>query len=181
MSETSIMRKCIRLARKLSLLGLFCCNFSVAPLLIADELKEDDFQEFTFDDSLLFGGGYGDSYLARFNSVGQATPGKYQVDIYINSTRVSRQIVDFVKEGENEIYPCLDANFWKKSPVISTYVNLELLEHQCQAPELTVNGATAKFDVERLKLDITIPQAYMQKSPRGYVPPELWNGGETAG
>lgn len=177
----SIMRKCITLATKLSLLGLFYCNFGVAPLLIADELKEDDFQEFTFDDSLLWGGGYGESYLARFNTVGQATPGKYQVDIYINGTRVSRQIVDFVKEGENEIYPCLDANFWKISPVISTYINQELLDKQCQAPEVTVNGATAKFDVERLKLDITIPQAYMQKSPRGYVHPELWNMGETAG
>ncbi len=175
------MRKCIALATKLSLLGLFYCNFGVAPLLIADELKEDDFQEFTFDDSLLLGGGYGESYLARFNTVGQATPGKYQVDIYINGTRVSRQIVDFVKEGENEIYPCLDANFWKISPVISTYINQELLDKQCQTPELTVNGATAKFDVERLKLDITIPQAYMQKSPRGYVHPELWNMGETAG
>ncbi|WP_243729904.1 fimbria/pilus outer membrane usher protein [Shewanella decolorationis] len=169
------------MATKLSLLGLFYCNFGVAPLLIADELKEDDFQEFTFDDSLLLGGGYGESYLARFNTVGQATPGKYQVDIYINGTRVSRQIVDFVKEGENEIYPCLDANFWKISPVISTYINQELLDKQCQTPELTVNGATAKFDVERLKLDITIPQAYMQKSPRGYVHPELWNMGETAG
>ncbi|GGM90382.1 usher CupA3 [Shewanella xiamenensis] len=177
----SIMRKCITLATKLSLLGLFYCNFGVAPLLIADELKEDDFQEFTFDDSLLLGGGYGESYLARFNTVGQATPGKYQVDIYINGIRVSRQIVDFVKEGENEIYPCLDANFWKISPVISTYINQELLDKQCQAPELTVNGATAKFDVERLKLDITIPQAYMQKSPRGYVHPELWNMGDTAG
>ncbi|PHY61765.1 fimbrial biogenesis outer membrane usher protein [Shewanella sp. LC6] len=175
------MRKCIILATKLSLLGLFYCNFGVAPLLIADELKEDDFQEFTFDDSLLFGGGYGDSYLARFNTVGQATPGKYQVDIYINGIRISRQVVDFISEDENEIYPCLDADFWKISQVISTYINQELLEQQCQAPELTVNGATAKFDVERLKLDITIPQAYMQKSPRGYVHPELWDMGETAG
>ncbi len=73
----------------------FICLMYILPfLLLADDLREDDFQEFTFDDSLLFGG-YGDNYISRFNSAAEEIPGQYQVDIYINNTYLNSQIIDF--------------------------------------------------------------------------------------
>ncbi|MGI2203783.1 FimD/PapC N-terminal domain-containing protein [Shewanella oncorhynchi] len=76
------MKKSMRLMSQiyslLLLIGVIFC--------MSSSLRADDLQDFTFDDSLLLGGGYGDSYLSRFNSIAETIPGQYQVDIYINGT-----------------------------------------------------------------------------------------------
>ncbi|WP_415775671.1 fimbria/pilus outer membrane usher protein [Shewanella oncorhynchi] len=160
----------------------FICLMYILPfLLLADDLREDDFQEFTFDDSLLFGG-YGDNYISRFNSAAEEIPGQYQVDIYINNTYLNSQIIDFYISDSKKIFPCLDIKFWKKANVISTYINEALLEKaQCELPDLIVNGVTTLFNSEKLRLDISIPQAYLQQAPRGFVESTSWDAGESAG
>lgn len=152
--------------------------------LMADELLDDNqvLQEFTFDDNLLFGGGYGDNYLSRFNNSLSVLPGKYQADIYINGSFFSRKTIDFKLNDAKKIFPCLDINFWKESNVISEYINeTVLLSSECVLPGAVVKGVTALFDAEKLRLDITIPQAYLQQTPRGFVDSSSWNAGETAG
>lgn len=41
------------------------------------------------------------------------------------------------------------------------------------------DGST-RFDFEHQKLDVSIPQAGMQQSARGYIPPEQWDQGINA-
>jgi outer membrane usher protein len=41
--------------------------------------------------------------------------------------------------------------------------------------------ATTRFDVGQQRLYLTVPQAFMGNRARGYIPPELWDHGITAG
>ncbi|WP_248431543.1 FimD/PapC N-terminal domain-containing protein, partial [Escherichia coli] len=41
--------------------------------------------------------------------------------------------------------------------------------------------ASTDFDVGRQRLSISVPQAYMGNSARGYIPPDQWQNGITAG
>ncbi|MGI2058898.1 fimbria/pilus outer membrane usher protein [Shewanella baltica] len=166
---------------KLSALLLFLFAQMVLSPVVADELRED-LQDYTFDDSLLFGSGYGENFLSRFNSTSDIIPGQYQVDIYINNTYFKRQVIDFVDNGSDKIFPCLDINFWHETNVISTYIDDELLgKAECVLPDSIIRGVSTQFNSEKLRLDITIPQAYLKQTPRGFVDPASWNTGENAG
>ncbi|WAH61535.1 hypothetical protein LZ023_37565 (plasmid) [Pseudomonas silvicola] len=36
------------------------------------------------------------------------------------------------------------------------------------------------FDAAALRLNITLPLSALKRTPRGYIPPEQWDGGMTA-
>jgi outer membrane usher protein len=44
-----------------------------------------------------------------------------------------------------------------------------------------ISEATTRFDVGQQRLYLTVPQAFMGNRARGYIPPELWDNGITAG
>jgi outer membrane usher protein len=44
-----------------------------------------------------------------------------------------------------------------------------------------ISEATTRFDVGQQRLYLTVPQAFMGSHARGYIPPELWDNGITAG
>ncbi len=44
-----------------------------------------------------------------------------------------------------------------------------------------ISEATTRFDVGQQRLYLTVPQAFMGTRARGYIPPELWDNGITAG
>lgn len=41
-------------------------------------------------------------------------------------------------------------------------------------------GDLYDFDIQKLRLNISVPQAYLNKKPRGYTSPNEWSSGETA-
>jgi outer membrane usher protein len=43
-----------------------------------------------------------------------------------------------------------------------------------------IQDATMAFDMTELRLDVSVPQAYMNQMPRGYVSPEYWDAGVPA-
>lgn len=53
--------------------------------------------------------------------------------------------------------------------------NTQCLDLAAQFP-----GATVSFNQSDLRLDITVPQAFMGRSARGYVSPEYWDAGAPA-
>ncbi|MCG9966232.1 fimbria/pilus outer membrane usher protein [Shewanella cutis] len=155
-------------------------TFFIVLVAVADELKEYDKQEYIFEDSLFYGSGYGKELLERLNTVDNIQDGKYHVDINVNGTRISRQLVDFVKEENGLVSPCLDANFWRMTQVNLALLNQNKLSSKCLSPEGFITDAKVKFDREKLLLDISIPQAYMVNNPRNYVDSALWDMGEKA-
>ena len=48
---------------------------------------------------------------------------------------------------------------------------------QCISPGLYIPDAFTSFDFQKMRLDISIPQAAMKNDANGYIPPEKWDEG----
>ncbi|MEQ5091663.1 fimbrial biogenesis usher protein [Providencia rettgeri] len=122
--------------------------------------------------------------LTRFERGEVISPGVYRVDLYINNNYFSTRDIHF-KEAKNKkgVIPCLN-----REQLIAMGVNPEsvanvmaLNDKDCIALDERIEGASTSFDVQDLKLHIHIPQAFMSRTAQGYIPPEMWDDGITAG
>ena len=120
--------------------------------------------------------------LNAFLQSNSVVPGTYRVDVYLNRTLSGRRDINFVANPE--------------TGVVEACLTLEMLSHfgadtrELNDADTAANGCfdlTAKVEFAHvdyqpasLRLDISIPQAMMLRSARGYVSPELWDEGETA-
>lgn len=123
--------------------------------------------------------------LSRFDKGASVLPGSYPVDIYVNGLNAGREVVTFVEQADKSVQPCLSINTIKK--INFDYDNLPDIfsgnvtsGSQClylisELPQSAIN-----FDSGLQRLDISIPQLYMQDTARGYVSPELWDSGVPA-
>lgn len=162
-------------------------------------------EEYNFDDSLFMGQPFGGRTLSRFNRPNAVEPGSYQVDIFINNNFVSRTVVDFKAAAEEEdVSPCLSDYFLVDAGVLpesiqagltpkndalssatspqdanNTAVNTFSTEVVCLPMEQRLLGASSRFDLARLRLDISIAQLMMSRKPRGYVNPDDLDAGST--
>jgi len=127
--------------------------------------------------------------LSRFEGGTQA-PGTYRVDIYLNDTFQSRKDIHFqaatalpsAEADETGLAPCLTP-----AQLSAIGVNIEgkpaLAEadqDKCLDIATSIEGATTQFNFEQLRLDISVPQAMMNNSARGYIPPSQWDEGINA-
>ncbi|HWT36666.1 MAG TPA: fimbria/pilus outer membrane usher protein, partial [Paraburkholderia sp.] len=124
--------------------------------------------------------------LARGNVV---TPGDYTVDIAVNGNRVARDSVRFVatREGESA-RACLTRRMlegfgvdFAKLAGDRDRTAAQQATDECVDLAALVPGTTVDFDFAEQKLSISVPQKYMRSMARGYVAPELWDGGVNAG
>lgn len=150
----------------------------------------------------------GDSHdvadLSAFNSKdGGQLPGKYTVDIYINGDIVDHREIDFVKnvsavKDDTGLRPCISLQQLKKYGVKTDAINPLLLNKSaatetasataavtdiaasCEDFVSLIPSANTEFHFENQKLDISIPQAMMSSTAKGYVDPSLWDNGINA-
>lgn len=123
--------------------------------------------------------------LNRFANGAAALPGKYHVAIYVNNDPVGNEEVELRSREDKSVYPCLTSTIIK-----SINFNYDTLPKDVLAP-LSENGqcldlhkqlpqADALFDSGDQRLDIVIPQLYMNRLARGSTNPQLWDKGVTA-
>ncbi len=123
--------------------------------------------------------------LARFANGSNASPGVYNVAIYINNTELMNSDVEFKEREDKTVYPCLNQkivsniNFNHESVPKSLLAAL-LGGEQCIDIESLVTGSQVAFDSNEQRLDIGIPQIYMDIQARGSVNPALWDKGVPA-
>lgn len=128
--------------------------------------------------------------LSRF-SKGEGQPaGTYRVDIYINEEYIGTQDVRFNvlekdRKGADDtgLVPCLSRE-WLENQSVNTQASpalLKLTGEQCADLSSSFDRAQTRFAFERQRLDISIPQAAFRNNVRGYIPPERWDNGITAG
>lgn len=144
-----------------------------------------------FDPAFLSENGGTVADLSRFTS-GKQAPGNYRVDIYVNDIYVSSSDIEFrdsekkpdAKSNDNTgLYPCLSVK-WLRRFGLDTLQFPDLTsqgDNQCLNLKAIVKDATVNFDFDKLKLHISIPQAMLSNSAKGYIPPEEWDEGITAG
>ncbi|MGQ6547484.1 fimbrial biogenesis usher protein [Serratia sp. IR-2025] len=128
--------------------------------------------------------------LSRF-SKGEGQPaGMYRVEVYINEEYINTQDIrfDVLEKGrkgadDTGLVPCLSRAWLENQDVNiqASPVLLKLTGEQCADLPASFDKAQTRFEFERQRLDISIPQAAFRNNVRGYIPPERWDNGITAG
>ena len=134
--------------------------------------------------------------LSHFQKEGSQLPGVYQVDIYLNGNHVSNREVKFIEDsGSNTknrnivlkhdstgLMPCLSLKTLSELGVklSSLKSGFEKNNDECIAIKNFTPEAYTAFDFQKMRLDISVPQAFMKNSARGSIPPELWDDGINA-
>ncbi len=139
-----------------------------------------------FDRSLLAGAGSNTTDLSRFEHGNPVLPGIYNLDIYLNNTWVGRTDVRFASASPKaSATACVTRKLLEQLGLRPAKLS-ETIQQQLQAPTSCVgmgeviSGATTTLDMPTLRLDTSVPQAYLGQTPRGYVSPEYWNQGVSA-
>lgn len=120
--------------------------------------------------------------ISRFNKTESALPGTYPVDIYINDIRAGKDDVVFKEFPDKTVKPCISENIVKKinfnyNSLPTKFTDALKLDKECISLQDSIPQASVLFDSGMQRLDISIPQAYIQDNARGYVSPELWDSG----
>ncbi|KES21453.1 MULTISPECIES: fimbria/pilus outer membrane usher protein [unclassified Pseudomonas] len=125
--------------------------------------------------------------VTRYEHGNPVTPGSYRVDVYVNQTWTGRQELR-VRGGEGDAppsycfkrsqLPALGLDSARLPDAKATARALE--DADCVDVVRLVPGARADFVQGDLRLDLSIPQAYLGRVSRGYVDPRDWDRGVTA-
>ena len=139
-----------------------------------------------FDRSLLAGAGHNTTDLSRFERGNLVLPGLYNVDVYLNGAWAGRANVRFASLSAGaSATPCVDRkllDLLRLRPAGSPDITTAALDDPgaCIGIDRWIPGASMSFDMSALRLDASVPQAYMGQKPRGYVDPEYWDEGVPA-
>lgn len=113
-------------------------------------------------------------------------PGSYRVDIYINRNLSGRQDIVFDKNTRTgRVEACLKLDMLEalgldiKALREAGKVD-DSLRQSCYDLPAQIEHSSVEYDAERLHLNISVPQASMSRSARGYVDPALWDEGVNA-
>ncbi|MBH3366837.1 fimbrial biogenesis outer membrane usher protein [Pseudomonas carnis] len=129
---------------------------------------------------------------SRFNTGNQMSPGIYRVDIVVNGQTLGRREVEFVAaHAKTGAQPCLSREVLEKIGIAMDKVDTDAHGRELSNPAAAgqycgdlgqwIPMASSTFDPGALELAASVPQAYMKRSMRGYIDPELLDEGIAAG
>jgi len=131
--------------------------------------------------------------LSRFENGAWQAAGTYRVDVYLNNEFVVIHDIEFkpqkdidptgkTSNDDTGLIACLSAK-----TLADMGIDLSIPENkkgdtqgQCVNIDSLISGARASFDFSRQRLDISVPQASLKNTARGYIPPEKWDQGINA-
>ncbi|WP_197060458.1 fimbria/pilus outer membrane usher protein [Erwinia sp. 9145] len=119
--------------------------------------------------------------ISRFNGAYKLYPGVYDPDIYINGRFIGRNKV-VVREVGNVSVICIDKHLIETIKIKQQKLEeegkmLSADENSCSAMRDLIPQSEAKLNLADMRLDFSIPQAYLERQARGYVSPALWSHG----
>jgi outer membrane usher protein len=125
--------------------------------------------------------------LQRFERVTPLLPGSYRVDLHLNGTRLGPVDVT-VKPGSDPDRGriCMTRKLLDQAALDWTQLEAPALRSlddpaACATLEELAADSHAALDSGEMRLDLTLAQALLRRTPRGYVNPELWDSGVTGG
>ncbi|MBW4239665.1 fimbrial biogenesis outer membrane usher protein [Enterobacter roggenkampii] len=152
--------------------------------------------EMYFPPEMITIGGNSMVNLEEFRADGTQPPGKYQVDIFLNGNNVGSQYLQFdsIDTGNiTEIHPvdnsdhtglipCLTRRELEKFGVkVELYPDLmDLDTDKCINISTFIPDSFARFNFQKMKLDISVPQIAFRAHVHGYIEPEYWDEGINA-
>lgn len=139
-----------------------------------------------FDRSLLPDSGQNTTDLSRFEHGNVVTAGTYNVDVFLNKTWMARSNVRLAAATPTaNATPCVTRALLDQLNLHPAKLSPEMIAqlgdpNTCVDIGKLIPGANMSFNMSNLRLDTSIPQAFLQQMPRGYVSPEYWDPGVTA-
>lgn len=127
---------------------------------------------FSFDRSMLSGAGSNTTDLSRFEHGNPVLPGSYNVDIYLNNNWAGRRDVRFASAAPDaSAAPCVDRQLLALLGLHPANLSSELVKAladpvTCVSIGDLIPGASMSFDMGNLRLDTSVPQAYLQQRAR---------------
>lgn len=138
-----------------------------------------------FDRSMLPGAGHNTADLSRFEHGNPVLPGVYNLDVYLNKNWVGRMDVRFTTPSKNaNAVPCISTELFDRMGLVPAKTDVAAAKQSsssdCASLGDLIPGATLSFDMPSLRMDASVPQAYMNQRPRGWVNPASWDAGVPA-
>ncbi|WP_235979007.1 fimbria/pilus outer membrane usher protein [Zestomonas carbonaria] len=120
--------------------------------------------------------------LSRYEKGNPVLPGGYRADLALNGRLVGRRDIRIAdgRDGGNA-HVCFDRALLELLGVDLGKLPTEIGSDACQRLPDLIDGASVTFDPSQQRLDVSLPQASLRSNARGYVSPELWDRGVTAG
>lgn len=130
--------------------------------------------EETFDTHFMMGGMKGEKVSDFRLDDSQPLPGQYDIDIYVNQQWRGKYEV-IVKDNPDDT--CLSREIFTRLGI-----NTEALNNagECLLLKQAVQGGSYAWDIGTFRLNLSVPQAYVEELEQGYVPPENWDRGINA-
>ncbi|MEG5677640.1 fimbrial biogenesis usher protein [Enterobacter hormaechei] len=129
--------------------------------------------------------------LSHFEHASEQLPGSYQVDIWLNGHYVGRRKVRFIARPASDetihdntgLMPCLSGSYLTALGVRASVLGAHAQEQagRCVSLGERIMQASTTFEFQKLRLDISVPQADMVQTSRGWISPERWDEGINAG
>lgn len=125
--------------------------------------------------------------LSAYQQGNPVLPGEYRADVAVNGKLVTRQDIRINAEVDGS-HPTV---CFSRSVLELIGVDLRRLSAEatssiesgasCLDIAQLIEGASAVFSPSTQQLDVGIPQVVLRRDARGYVSPDLWDRGVTAG
>lgn len=156
----------------------------VAGLAVAAHAESPAPSPSSFDPAFLQGVGAQEKIdIRRFDEGGQALPGRYRVSVWRNLQHVGQADVVFAEAGKGSVL-CLNRPLWRLLDIDAGQMAEPVWQEGGEAcrmmPQYLPAPAQAGLDVGRLRLDISLPQAWLVQRPHDYIAPERWQAGVNA-
>ncbi len=120
--------------------------------------------------------------LSYFTAPGKGPPGKYQVDVFVNNERIDNRLLLFSADAKGNLVPQLTVKQYEMLGINTTAVPaIRELHSGTVITDISQYAAvTTRLDMNRLRLDIGIPQLLLQNRAKDYIDPALWDTGMPA-
>lgn len=147
------------------------------------QLAQTEFAQVEFDSGFGVNGSGRSVDLSRFGRGNVISAGDYSVDVYVGQNWIGRYDVPFKSaHGTPDAQPCFDKamlrrigiDFGKLPPEVITQLEPD---DACLRIGQVVSEASADFNLNELRLTLSIPQASLKRNARGAVSPDQWNAG----
>lgn len=125
--------------------------------------------------------------ISRFEKGNAVLPGTYSVEIFVNDQWMGRMQIPFSsRQSNDDAKPCFSKKALETIGIAMGKLTPEVLTSlaaadACLRLDEVVAGATTSFDFGEQRLDLSVPQIGLNRNARGYVSPENWDAGVTAG
>src|SRR6202051_2313364 len=164
---------------------------AVAEAVVSAQTQTGAVDEVSFDNIYLRGDGGSAVDTGRFTRGNAVSPGTYSVDMLVNGTRLAREDIRFIATGGKlGSKPCFSRALLQRAGVDLAKADAAAgrsassaaaSAETCDEIGTVVPGATVAFDFTQQTLELSVPQAFMHNSARGYMSPEQWEQGVNGG